>query len=171
MRFIAIAMLVTTVLAASFVISTVNALCTSEIINKAFENKTTMNALMIGDIHHLFLLKEVRQSYLNIPLYYSFVRCIDWTALMITGSLIVGIIWLLRFKLNTNWLVVGLTVISCSVIPYSVGRIALHNNTIAEHCGPWTVTMLLGLLYPLLAGAVCAIAELRTRRYRFAQLN
>ena len=171
MKYLAVVLLGISILYSTLVCSMIHVITNVNVyFGDVLEEAAVKDAVIRGDIHYLFLLKEFWKNYPVPPKGPYFSIYFDWTAFLVTGGVLALMIWLMRSRLKASWAVVGLLAVFSSAIPYWMGRIALHNNTSLE-CGPWLMTMLSGLLYATMAAGVCSALELYSGTKRLQKLT
>ena len=84
----------------------------------------------------------------------------DQRALLTTIPLLLIALYFARIRGRRPFPLLIVICLAVALVPYAVGMIALHDNTLLERTGPWLAVMLLGPLYALAACAVICIVEL-----------
>ena len=152
MRLLAILFLVFSIAAATL---TSTVICALSNFSEDIEG-ISLEALIRGNAHHMFFAPGVLRQY---PSFASSGAYLDWTVLLFTGLSAAGVIRVARVWRQARWLLVGTLCLLIPIPAYLAGTIALWNNTIPEHAGPWLSTMYLGILYTSLLCAACALLE------------
>ena len=107
-----------------------------------------LDELLRGHVHHLFLTSATWRRYPSDP---RRLLRLDPTAALLVLPLVACAFYFVRIKMRRPLYLVGVASLLTAVLPYAVGLLALRGNTVAERCGSWVETMLLGVLYALAA--------------------
>ncbi len=173
MRFLPLLILVVALLLGSIVGTVLDSL---RFVSHAIESGQISNdELLVGHVHHLLLTSFIWRQYPGNPPDLLRVWHFDATAALLVLPLVACAYYFVRIKMRKPLYLVGVASLPAAVLPYAVGLLALRGNTVAERCGPWMVTMLLGLLYALGACVLfcgwecCRSSRILDRVRRFAK--
>ena len=105
----------------------------------------TKDIVVSGKAHHFLLAQKTWEHFPPRP--WPLFRFVDLRALGLMAVAMSCVYIVARVRMRWSYSMVGLLCLIASAVPYSLGAVALSNNTVPENAGPWLVTMLLGVLY------------------------
>jgi hypothetical protein len=115
---------------------------------------------MVGNVLPMFLGHTLWSRFPSLP---PISAVLDWWTMAVMVGVTGLIVFVVRFRMNGSWIMVGLLTFLSTMVPYAIGALMLRGNEDISLCGPWLAVMLLGGLYAQLAAAACAGAAIVTR--------
>ena len=141
------------ILLACFVLCSLISTGVSLLLNLQSPGDVNLDKIMQGHLLHVLGTGTFWSLYPSLPPLQSMVHSV---ACFLTVPLLAGAYYLLRHRRRCEFSTVALVSLLVGAVPYAVGRLALCQGLEPESVGPWVATMLLGLLYAGLTGAMFA---------------